>query len=625
MPRLQLKPSVVKKLFALSGNLCAFPDCKQHIVDSSGTLIGEICHIEAAEKGGERFNEDSDDEYRRSYENLILLCPIHHKITNDVKKYPTSELWKYKSSHENKSLKKTFLVTENIIDKAIDKYMKQHNKNEGSGTQINNQANSQNIGTQIGTQHNYYNEKSELTIAGARKVNKEFKRIIDEFKHKASPPSTEVIDFRNELKDRMERTVELIPCKHLRFRKNNGRIIAEVESHEREHNVVLNEEDYITQELLRGFLRNNDKEKNEELKRLLYQKGQQRPAIITCDGYLINGNRRKMALEELYNQKNQDPQFEMMRVVILPPGVTELEIQKIENRYQLQGEGKSEYQGLNRAIKIQRNIEKGFSLEAQLRDDPNFYELPKKEFDKKVKDIEKEFLKPLACVDEYLDIFGRRGMYNTVSESAGDKEGRWQAFKDFSNIKTSTLQNKSKAKELKIENELGKIEVAVYKIIRKRSLNAKDMESSIGKVHDLVRKLPKYLANPEAKKHILKIAEIPEDIPEEMKFNKSGDKISERDIDEQWGIHFKKEILGNLIQAHKIISNQQDRDQPLDLLTDALKKLKHDNLKVENMDTSYYDKAMNFTREIITEAERIYEEIDKARYDLKKLSKKKAN
>jgi hypothetical protein len=46
--------ATIKKLFASSGNQCAFPDCTQNIVDKEGNMIGEICHIEAAEQGGLR-------------------------------------------------------------------------------------------------------------------------------------------------------------------------------------------------------------------------------------------------------------------------------------------------------------------------------------------------------------------------------------------------------------------------------------------------------------------------------------------------------------------------------------------------------------------------------------------
>jgi len=625
MSRLPLKPTVIKRLFAFSGNLCAFPGCVEKIVDEFGTIIGEICHIEAAEEGGERYNDESNDEYRRSFENLLLLCSNHHKKTNNIDIYPPEKLMNYKKDHESRFSNENFLVSETIVEQAINKHMEQINNNQNSGSQFNNQANNLRIGNQIGTQNNFYDpSKERLNIDGARRINQNFKKIIDQFKQKASPPSTEVIDFRNELKDRVERPVELIPSIHLHFRMNNGRIISDVESYERENNLKLNEDDNITQEILRNFLLNNEKEKNEELKRLLLQKGQQRPAIITCDGYLINGNRRKMAIEELYRIKNQAPQFEMMRVVILPEGVTELEIQKIENRYQLQSEGKAEYQGLNRAIKYQRNIDNGFTLEAQLRDDPNYYELSDKDFNKRVKDFEREFLKPLSCAEKYLETFNRPGMYNTISESANDKEGRWQAFIDYSNFRSNILDNKSKLGQFNIkETEVGKIQNAVFKIIRKRSLNAKGMEGTIGKVHEFVRKLPKYLSNENSKKLILNIADsVTEDINDEYKYNKNGEKYNEREIDNIWGELFRQKILGNLIQAHRYVSNQEERDKPLELLEDALKKLKHDNLKIENMDTSYYDKAIDLTKEIIAKTESIYTALDSARYKLKKIIKK---
>lgn len=625
MARLAPKPSVIKKLFALSGNKCAFPDCSENLVTKDGELIGEICHIEAAEPAGPRYNPISSDEERRSIENLILMCPIHHKITDNIEKYSVRMLSDFKSKQEKKFRNSKFTIAENIAKKLIQKYMSQKNKNLSSGVQINNQAETQNIGTQVGTQNYYYNSNNEsFKMEGARIVNKQYKEIIDKFKQKASPPSTEVIDFKNELLEKFERPVELIPTKLLKFRKDNGRIIADVESFEKERNIILKEDDLQTQELLRKFLRENDKESNEELKKLLSHKTQQRPAIITCDGYLINGNRRKMVLEELYKSNNDDPRFEMMRVVVLPEGVTELDIQKIENRYQLQSEGKSEYQGLNRAIKIKRNIERGFTLEAQLRDDPKYHDLIGKEFEKIVKEYEKNYLKPLDCVNRYLDTFSRKGLYNTISETSGDNKGRWQAFIDYSNFYYGTLENKARLHDYSIkETEVRKIENAIFKIIRKRVLNSKELEGTIGKVHDFVRKAPKYLKNQKSKKFLLKIADdVNEDIPESLKYDKMGNKYNEREIDEKWGDYYRKEILGNLIQAHKIVVNQEERDKPIELLEDALKKLRHENLKIKNMDIKYYEKAMSLTLEINAEADALYSAIDKARFELSKLKRK---
>jgi hypothetical protein len=107
----------------------------------------------------------------------------------------------------------------------------------------------------------------------------------------------------------------------------------------------LDEKDQNAQDILRGFLRHKDPEKTYALIKSIEHAGQSEPAIITCDGFLINGNRRKMAFETLREQGKAD--YEFMKVVILP-GIGEsggpptlLEIERLENRYQLQSEGKS--------------------------------------------------------------------------------------------------------------------------------------------------------------------------------------------------------------------------------------------------------------------------------------------
>ncbi|WP_343606154.1 hypothetical protein [Fluviicola sp.] len=490
-----------------------------------------------------------------------------------------------------------------------------------------NMPHSYNQNSNVATQkivNNFYSTTSEkVDIKGARPFNPKMKGIIEKVKRLASEPNTHVIDFRDELKDRYPRKIQYVPTKYLKFRKNNGRIIADVESHERENKICLDEESDDTQELLRTFLANNDREKNDELKELLIQKGQQQPAIITCDGFLINGNRRKMALEELYNENAQDTQYENMRVIILPEDVSELEIQQVENRYQLQSEGKSEYQGLNRAIKYKRNIENGFSLEAQLKDDPKYHRLSQAELKKIVQKFEKDFINPLTCIDRYLESLDRKGMYNTITENINDREGRWQAFVDYSNFYNGTLSNKSKLSQLKIkENEVGKLETAVFKIIRKRSLNSRSGDSPVGKLHEFIRKLPKYLSNDEATVNILKIATIADDIPDALKRDKQGNKASEREIDSKWGAIHETEVLGNLFQAQRHLNNQENRDKPLELLEDSLKKLNHNNLKIENMGSEYFERGMELTQMISIKAEEIYKTIDHARYTFKQSEKK---
>jgi hypothetical protein len=72
------------------------------MLNKDGKFVGQICHIEAAEEGGERFNPAMSDEERASFPNLMLMCYEHHVITNDVDTYPVPVLQAMKAAHEAK-------------------------------------------------------------------------------------------------------------------------------------------------------------------------------------------------------------------------------------------------------------------------------------------------------------------------------------------------------------------------------------------------------------------------------------------------------------------------------------------------------------------------------------------
>lgn len=102
------KPNDLKRLFALSGCECANPSCNNKLIATDyQSILGEICHIEAASSDGPRFNPNQTDEERRSFDNLILLCENCHKIIdNKVNEtnYPVELLKKWKKSHQEKIL-----------------------------------------------------------------------------------------------------------------------------------------------------------------------------------------------------------------------------------------------------------------------------------------------------------------------------------------------------------------------------------------------------------------------------------------------------------------------------------------------------------------------------------------
>lgn len=117
----RLKPmaAVLRELYLKSGNQCAFPGCFNAMVDDNGNFIGQICHIEAAEAGGERFNPSMTNEERRAFDNLMLMCYEHHAVTNDAAKYPVSELKRMKREHEDKFSSVIQKMRNSVIDYGI--------------------------------------------------------------------------------------------------------------------------------------------------------------------------------------------------------------------------------------------------------------------------------------------------------------------------------------------------------------------------------------------------------------------------------------------------------------------------------------------------------------------------
>jgi|GEM_PF-2251863 len=104
-------------LFSLSGNVCAFPGCSNALFRGDNIFVGQVCHIESAKEGGERFNAESSNEDRRQYSNLMLMCYEHHKVTDNVEIYTTEKMHQIKASHENKFRAAPTYATPDQIDR----------------------------------------------------------------------------------------------------------------------------------------------------------------------------------------------------------------------------------------------------------------------------------------------------------------------------------------------------------------------------------------------------------------------------------------------------------------------------------------------------------------------------
>ena len=447
-----------------------------------------------------------------------------------------------------------------------------------------------------------------ITQQATREIIEDFAREIQQKKIAASPAESTRIDFRNGIAENREELVYKVPLDLLRFRKENGRISSSVKSYERTTGPLIGT-DSKAQALLHGFLRGKDPEKTDELKQLLRAEGQREPGIITADGFLINGNRRKVALDELRSDHSAEDAFQTMKVIILPGKDDEggpptiKEIEQIENRYQLQAEGKAEYYGFDAALSIRDKELSGYTLDQQMRDDPQYKLMDPVEFQRAVRKRRKELLDPLECVEEYLEAIGRPGEYWAVSRGLGDPEGRWQAFIDLSQAFWTRAKTRPGLDKMGInEKEAGAIMQAAYSTIRLRTV------PTFGKLHDIMRELPKYTEHGKAPlleltrntKHVLPAADTITD---------DGEQLSRDAVEEKWKNKYRTEITRRLVQARDASQTGGEENAPLTLLSDALKKLTHDNMVVENIPTKDIDEALSIANGLCSESDKVRTQI----------------
>jgi len=431
----------------------------------------------------------------------------------------------------------------------------------------------------------------EITADIPRRIIDDFAKEILQSRDEGPNPTEAVIFFRQDRKNNKARKIWLVPVNKLRFRKDNGRIASEVESYEKLKAPLL-ENIAEDQTIIKGFLDGKDTEKTDELMNSLRHSGQLEPAIITSDGFLINGNRRKLALEKLY-EETHDEDYKWMRVVILPGKndndqggpPTPLEIEQIENRYEFQTLGKAEYFNFDRAIAMRRKInDVGMDLESQLMDNPEYAHLNEREFKKAVEKFKKDFLDPLESVDDYLEATGNAGLYTIIAQGVSDREGRWQAFLDYSNSVQRKLSNEKERIKLGIsEDEVGKVKDVAFKVIRQRDFK------DISKLYSIMRKFPKLIADQEAKKALFELTSIP------MDPQATGDP---REKDREWQHKNSEKVIRQVKKSLQALDWSKTKAEPIQILEAVINDLNRNSLDPRTLTLTDLPVAMKLADKI---------------------------
>jgi len=262
----------------------------------------------------------------------------------------------------------------------------------------------------------------------------------------------------------------------------------------------------------------------------------------------------------------------------------------------------------------------GLTLEEQLRDDPAYANAPPKDFKKAIKKFQDDYLKPLECIDKYLRQFKREGEYKSISAGKGDREGRWQAFIDWSNSYHTTFQNRSRLNDLGIEeDEIGIIEEAAFDVIRLREIQ------NMPKVHTIMRNFPKYCGTKDGKKEIKKIADEIKPVlpPDKCVDEETGNSLTPEKIDIVWAAENRQKINYHVKKAADIQEQKKEKLTPLELLEAAYKKLTHEDMELNRIDIAHHNKARRLVVKIKECAEYMEDELYHFKKAQKKLNKKK--
>ncbi len=416
---------------------------------------------------------------------------------------------------------------------------------------------------------------------------------------KEIPGKTIVIPYKNWKEINHPSKVYRIPIEFCFFRKDNGRIKDDLKSIEKEKG-VLAERDPETQKILKDFLFNSDQKKNEELKKYLVEQGQREPAIITADGFLINGNRRRMILEELFNETGDD-RYKQIEVCILPgTGKPErpdpLSIALLENRLQNFEEGKSEYTNMNKALKAKDDL-KHTRLEALLRDDPKFYDKDPKNFKKKQEEFLDRYLRPLELMDQYLEL-------NRVPQNYHLVKDRWDVFAEAYKYVSKKLNDRNFliSKEFQ-DRDKAKILQATFNIIK---LDNKKSHQIDKRRAEIVRDIFRKFAGKETKNQLLKLGEI------EVGAQHSEDVIESYN---EWQEHEGIQVLNALKALRNISQKIDEKETPLSRLEEALQKLTNEKVwspdLLRTMSLPEADKCRKVTIKIQSATKALYRLFEK--------------
>ena len=333
----------------------------------------------------------------------------------------------------------------------------------------------------------------------------------------------------------------------------NGRFAAEYVDLIKKEGRELNPNNAKDSKKLQQLLMEIDPKQSVILQQDLQLYGQKDPGIITYDGYVINGNRRRAALEELVSKGQSD--FKFIEVARLPPNVSPPDLWKLEAGIQLSKNVQLDYGPINELLKFKEGIDAGLTpIEIANSLYGGFKE----------KDI-LEKLEQLKLIAEYLQYIDQPGVFNRA-------KGVHEHFNDLRNVLNSFRKQGASPDEIVAAKRIG------FQLIFD------------GVTQREVRKIKDVISNDKVKKEFWKA----------MEYSKPGDYTKKVDLklnaDKNDMFTPARTVFNNCLDTAKALSESH---QPEKLLRRALTNLENIELDPKTLENPEVKSLLSQIEQII--------------------------
>lgn len=391
-------------------------------------------------------------------------------------------------------------------------------------------------------------------------------KYFENLKKISEPISHMPIWYENE---RQDLPVYKIDLAYLLYNQYNGRIASFVKSYEKQNGKRLDSSNKDDRRIIEGFLKKSNTGGNIKTKKSIKQQGQLKYGIVTKDGVIIDGNRRAMILNEIYDEENENPRY--FRGVILDKNLEDnaKEIMRLETTYQMGEDAKVDYNAIEKYLKCKDLLAEGFTEE----------EIGKMmgESESKVKD----YISIMNLMDDYLeqDQLGYDGIYTRLDKTEG-------AFVDLNSYLKRYKGGNSKMVQWNYDDtDVNDLREIYFDYIRGIYNSKKSSESGDSKDYRYIGQSSKkgsFFINEDIwskfrDRHFEGIDKINNEEPsidEIREKNPNGSlDILLKGRDEAWASKSDSVLKSNLGRSRSALENKNNRDRPLDLLLSAQDKL----------------------------------------------------